>query len=67
MQTPVIESPASDGLARVREAQRFLALSRSAVYDLMDKGELQYVKIGKARRIPWPALRELIEKNRISA
>jgi excisionase family DNA binding protein len=67
MRIPVTKPDTNDGLARVREAQGFLAMSRSAVYALMDKGELEYVKIGKARRIPWPALRELVEKNRISA
>jgi excisionase family DNA binding protein len=47
-----------DGLDRVEEAGRFLGISRSRVYELMDSGELAYVKIGRSRRIP---RRSLIE------
>lgn len=49
----------ADGLATVDEGSRFLSLGRSKLYDLMDAGKLQYCKIGKARRIPWEALRRL--------
>ncbi len=41
-----------DGLMTVAEAVAFLRLSRSTVYALMDTGELAYVRIGRARRIP---------------
>jgi excisionase family DNA binding protein len=50
------------GFASVKEAGEFLSLSRSTIYDLMDRGELRYAKIGKSRRIPWAALEELAEK-----
>lgn len=53
----------SEGLATVEEAREFLGLSRSKVYSLMDGGELAYVKIGRARRIPRRALTALAEKN----
>lgn len=53
----------SDGLLRVADAARFLSVSRSTLYELMDRGELRYVKLGRARRIPRQALSELVEKN----
>jgi excisionase family DNA binding protein len=48
-----------DGLDRVGEVARFLKLSVSTVYGLMDRGELPYVKLGKSRRIPHRAVVEL--------
>jgi predicted DNA-binding transcriptional regulator AlpA len=35
----------SDGLDRVEEVARFLKLSRSRVYELMDAGELPYLDL----------------------
>jgi excisionase family DNA binding protein len=55
------EPTTSDGLASIRQAETFLAVSRSTLYVLMDKGDLPYAKIGKSRRIPWKALREFAE------
>lgn len=49
----------ADGLMTVSEAIAFLHLSRSTLYTLMDEGELAYVRIGRARRIPRQALIEL--------
>jgi excisionase family DNA binding protein len=40
------------GLLTVREAGTFLRLSRTMLYKLMENGELEYVKIGRSRRIP---------------
>ncbi len=48
-----------DGLFTVTEAVAFLRLSRSTLYTLMDGGELVYVRIGRARRIPRRALIDL--------
>lgn len=42
----------ADGLITVAEAAQFLALSRSSLYVLMESGQVAYVKIGRARRIP---------------
>jgi excisionase family DNA binding protein len=35
-------------LVRVEEAARILGLGRSTVYELMDRGELRFVKYGAA-------------------
>lgn len=42
----------AEGLLSVGEAARFLSLSRSTLYELMESGRLVYVKLGRARRIP---------------
>jgi excisionase family DNA binding protein len=49
----------SEGLERVADAARFLSVSRSLIYKLMDAGLLPSVKIGNSRRIPIRAVREL--------
>ena len=48
-------------LLKVTEVSRRLNLSRSAVYSLIDRGELGYCKIGKSRRIPAEAVDKLIQ------
>src|SRR5205807_1893559 len=48
-----------DGLATVEQASLFLSMSRATIYTLMDRGTLPSLKLGKSRRIPWNALREL--------
>jgi excisionase family DNA binding protein len=55
------------GLATVKDAERYLNLSRATIYGLMDQGQLRFVKIGKSRRIPWPAIEELVQKNMVGA
>ena len=47
------------GMLRLSEAGDFLGISRSALYQLMERGELPYTKIGTSRRIPKQALMEL--------
>lgn len=42
------------------EAAEALRVSRSKVYELMNRGEIPYVRVGKARRVPVEALRQLI-------
>ncbi len=53
------ETLVRDGLLTVPEAITFLRLSRSMLYSLMDAGELAYIRIGRARRIPKRALVDL--------
>lgn len=53
----------ADGVCSLEEAKAFTGLKRTKLYDLMAVGELPYVKIGGARRIPRRALVELLERN----
>ena len=57
------DSLVADGLVSVDEATTFLSVSRSTVYELMDKGLLPFAKIGRSRRIPKRALIELAVAN----
>jgi excisionase family DNA binding protein len=52
----------ADGLMTVPEAAKFLRISRSKLYETMDKGELAYVKLGKPRRIPRRAVIDLVSR-----
>ena len=49
----------ADGLMRIPDVARFLGLSRAAVYQLMDRGELPWARFGRARRVPRRAVVEL--------
>jgi excisionase family DNA binding protein len=49
-------------LVRVEEAARILSLSRSTIYELLDRGELPSVRCGAARRIPLAALHIWVEQ-----
>jgi excisionase family DNA binding protein len=53
-------------LIRVTEVAQHLSLSRSKIYQMMDRGELPYVKLGKSRRVRWPDIERLVEANTIS-
>jgi excisionase family DNA binding protein len=55
-----------DGLVRVAEAARFLGLSRSKLYLMMDSGDLPYVKFGKCRRIPKGELTKLVDRHTVA-
>jgi excisionase family DNA binding protein len=57
------EALVADGLDRIAEPQGFLGLSRASIYSLMDQGQLPYVKIGRARRIPRRALIQFAAQN----
>jgi excisionase family DNA binding protein len=60
------KSDVAESLARVPEVARCLSLSRSKVYQMMDSGELKYVKLGKSRRLRWSDVMALIEANTVS-
>ena len=53
----------ADGLMTIPDAARFLCVSRSKIYEMMDHGELIFVKLGRSRRIPRRALVELASAN----
>jgi excisionase family DNA binding protein len=50
-QSADVETIVADGLLTVPEAAKFLAVSRPKIYEMMDRGELAYVKLGRCRRI----------------
>jgi excisionase family DNA binding protein len=61
------DAPADNsGLQPVPTVARFLSISRSKVYQLMDSGELPYVKLGKSRRVRWADVLRLVEENTVS-
>ena len=45
-----------------REAADVLGIGRSKLYELLQAGQIPSVRIGKCRRIPATALRQLVEK-----
>lgn len=51
-------------LLTVAEAARRLQLSKTFTYSLVMSGELESLKLGKARRIPVKALDEFVEARR---
>ncbi len=53
-------------LLTVTEAARALGVGRSLVYELVTAGEIASIKIGRARRIPVPAL-EAFVRQRLAA
>jgi excisionase family DNA binding protein len=57
----------TDGFADIGGAEKFLTLSRAYIYRLMESGELPYAKFGRARRIPWRALRAFAERSMVGA
>jgi excisionase family DNA binding protein len=50
------------GLLKVEDAARYLAVGRSTMYELMSRGEVPTVHIGRAVRIPTESLREWINR-----
>ncbi len=59
---------AGDGLLlRVRDVCRLLDVGRSTVYELIARGELPVIRIGRLVRVPRPALEEWIVRNTAGA
>ena len=48
-------------LLTVPEVARRLGMGRSFVYQLVSKGEIPSIKLGRARRIPVSALEKFVE------
>lgn len=55
-----------DRLLKVTEVAERLSLSRSAIYGLMESGQLGYVKIGKSRRVPLGAIERLVRESSVN-
>ena len=49
----------TEGLEHITQSAKFLGVSRSFVYRLISEGVLPSVKLGKSRRVPIKAVREL--------
>jgi excisionase family DNA binding protein len=58
-----VEGPTIKLLLTIPEVAAALAINRSTVYELLLRGELGSVKIGRARRIPVQALERWIEEH----
>ncbi|OUM99331.1 MAG: hypothetical protein BAA04_09720 [Firmicutes bacterium ZCTH02-B6] len=52
-----------DGAMTIAEACRFAGVGRSYIYEAMARGELPFLKIGAARRIPRRALEEWLARH----
>jgi excisionase family DNA binding protein len=57
----------TEGLQRISDAARFLGVSRSLLYRLINTGVLPTVRIGRSRRIPIRAVREFAAINLVAA
>jgi excisionase family DNA binding protein len=53
-------------LLTIRETCKHLAISRSSLYLLFSKGELESVRLGRTRRVPIEAIRLLVSRRRAS-
>jgi excisionase family DNA binding protein len=51
-------------LLTMTEAAEVLSISRSRIYELTASGELEFVKLGKSRRVPVDAIESLIARLR---
>jgi excisionase family DNA binding protein len=56
-----------DEYLKIPEVCRRLSLGRTAVYGLMDRGEISYVKFGRARRIVLNSLQAYIRRATVPA
>lgn len=59
--------PTVPRLLRATEVAALLGLGRSKVYDMMKRGQLPVVRIGKAIRVPANALEEWIKTHTLNA
>lgn len=64
MTTPTTkEQLVNSGFVTALEASKFLGVSRSHIYALMERGELPYSRFGNSRRIPRQAMIEFATKS----
>jgi len=50
------------GLLRIEEAAVWLGLSKRTIYELLSRGEIESVQIGRSRRIAFTALERYVER-----
>lgn len=51
-------------LLSVEEVAELLSLGRTKVFELIRRGELESISVGKARRVPLAAAKEFVERAR---
>jgi excisionase family DNA binding protein len=56
------EAMAEGGFVDIATAAKHLSISRSSLYQLMERGEISYAKFGKSRRIPRKGLLDYASK-----
>ena len=56
-----------DEYVKISEVCRRTSLGRTAVYGLMDRGEVAYVKFGRARRVSLQSLEAYIRRATVPA
>jgi excisionase family DNA binding protein len=59
---PAVASGLNRGLLRVEEAAKWLGLSRTKAYELVYRGTLPSVTIGRSRRVPMAALVAFVDR-----
>jgi excisionase family DNA binding protein len=59
---PAVASGLNRGLLRVEEAAEWLGLSRTKAYELVYRGTLPSVTIGRSRRVPVAALVAFVDR-----
>jgi excisionase family DNA binding protein len=53
-------------LYTIQDAAVSLAIGRSRVYELLNAGDIEYILIGRSRRIPASALEDYIDRLRVA-
>jgi excisionase family DNA binding protein len=57
-----LDQPGTKVLLSVSEAATALSLSRSVLYELLMRGEVLSIKIGRSRRVPVKALHDFVAR-----
>jgi excisionase family DNA binding protein len=52
----------AEELLRIEEVARRLAISRSRVYEMLDRGEIRALKLGKSRRVRVAEVDDFVER-----
>jgi excisionase family DNA binding protein len=60
--TPNTDGAPRRGLLRVEEAAAWLGLSKRTMYELLSRGEIESVQIGRSRRIAFTVLERYVER-----
>ena len=61
------ESDPAPLCVRVNVAARMIGLGRTKLYELIGKGEIEAIKVGKATLVTTASLNAMIERRRIQA